>query len=187
MGNSLLERIKKSKLDARMRKQAQRYLVRIQMGHLSEALKIIGEIAKTSRLRKRVEASSATARRSFERLQRCLKGGPWEAEFDRAVRKVRNKNAFHYDEELTREAVRQTAQDSKLRQLTVGEDIHSSRFHFADDVLNVMVYRCLWGLVDQPTVNTEADRVSAWAFERFKDLLQFSAELWVYLSFCKFL
>jgi len=57
--------------------------------------------------------------------------------------------AFHYDPEEVSSAIKDRVTrrtSSAVCSMTFGEDIHSSRFGFADALLDTIVCRNLWGI-----------------------------------------
>ena len=108
------------------------------------------------------------AQSAFAELCECLPSGRNHVAFERYVRPVRNKTAFHYDPEQVKSALefRAAHHSSSLCSMTIGEDIHSSRFEFADVVLDTVVCRKLWAIPIATDVRAEADRIADWCFKR---------------------
>ncbi len=60
--------------------------------------------------------------------------------------------------------------------MTIGDDIHSSRFDFADVVLDTIVCRKLWEIPVTVDVRAEADRIADWCFRRSVQFLDFGGD-----------
>jgi hypothetical protein len=99
------------------------------------------------------------AQSPFAELCECLPTGRDHADFERYIKPVRNTVAFHYDPKQVNSALEfRTTHPSNLAcSMTVGEDIHSCRFEFADVVLDTIVYRKLWQIPVDADVRVEAD------------------------------
>ena len=111
-------------------------------------------------------------------LCKCLPAGKDHAEFQRYVPPIRNKTAFHYDPIEVNDALkfRATHHRNSLCSMTIGEDIHSTRFEFADVVLDTIVCRKLWGISVTADIRAEADRISNWCFRRSAKFLEFGGD-----------
>ncbi len=81
-------------------------------------------------------------------LCECFPTGKQHAEFQRYIPSVRDKTAFHHDTTEIREALeyRTKHHSNSLCAMTIGEDIRSCRFDFADVVTDTIVCRKLWAI-----------------------------------------
>src|ERR1700743_290519 len=124
------------------------YFVRMSVGHMREGMEEIAPINKDARLSALVDRGAPQAQKAFAKLCECLNGGKHHAKFHRHVALVRNKTGFHYDLAKITEALefRIKHHSGSLCAVTIGEDIHSCRFDFADVVIDTIVCRTLWGI-----------------------------------------
>jgi len=161
-----------------LRKGAKICFARLQCGHLSEGLKPIREIKNNPRLTSVVERCAPATQKSFQDVVDCLPGGTQHREFKAFVTSVRNKVAFHYDPSDVEWAIGDRASNgsANLPSLTIGEDIHSCRYEFADQLLWSIVCRKLWAIPRSADVLTEADRISGWCFQKCLSYLRFTDE-----------
>lgn len=58
----------------------------------------------------------------------------------------------------------------------MGEDIHSTRFDFADDILDTIVCLKLWQIPLDKDVRAEADRISDWCFQKSMQFFSFGGD-----------
>ena len=154
------------------------YFVRMSCGHLREGIKTVQEIRDDVALSALVTRCHAPAQSAFAQLCECLPTGKHHAEFQRYVPSVRNKTAFHYDAIETREALeyRTKHHSNSLCAMTIGEDIHSCRFDFADVVIDTIVCRKLWVIPIAADVRAEADRISDWCCTKSIEFLTFGGD-----------
>jgi len=161
-----------------VRRGVRMYFSRMQCGHLNEGMDAIAEVQKTSLLLAAVQSCRTSAIAAFHELCKCLKGGPYHKEFKRHVGFMRNRAAFHYDPNDLGWAIADRAGKSQggTSSLTAGEDIHSSRFEFGDDLLDSVVCRRIWGIPKNQDVRQEADRFGAWCDKKCREYLHFGAD-----------
>jgi hypothetical protein len=158
---------------------ARRYFVRLQCGHLVEALKLIEEVQKSRRLRALVPACDEFAQQAFGRLLECVPGGARRKEFESRVRVVRNKAAFHYDSTLVAAALesRASRDGSSQCMITRGTEIGLWRSGLADDIEDTIVCRMLWKIPLTADVQLEANKMAEFGAELCRDFLDFSGEV----------
>jgi len=156
----------------------QMYFARVSCGHLNEGMEAIAEINKRPVLKGVVDGCSAQARSAFADLSDCLRGGSQHAKFERLVGWIRNRVAFHYDPNDLRWALdrRAGASTGSVSSMTAGEDIHSTRFDFGDDLLDTIVCRKLWKIPSDADTRPEADRISDWCFQKILRFLEFGED-----------
>jgi hypothetical protein len=154
------------------------YFVRMSCGHLREGIKAVQEIRDDVALSALVTRCDAPAQSAFAQLCECLPAGKYHAEFQRYIPSVRNKTAFHYDTTEIREALeyRTKYHSSSLCAMTIGEDIHSCRFDFADVVTDTIVCRKLWAIPIAADVRAEADQISDWCCTKSIEFLTFGGD-----------
>jgi hypothetical protein len=161
-----------------IRQGAPLYFVRMSCGHLREGLRAIKEVKASPRLAELVKGCDPHAQSAFAALCECLPNGGNYADFERYVKPVRNKTAFHYDSDQVEWALRFRAKHHSRTpgSMTIGEDIHSTRFEFADVVLDTVTCRNLWSIPMSADVQVEADRIAEWAFNRTLEFLDFGGD-----------
>ena len=154
------------------------YFVRMSCGHLREGMRTIQEIVNHLVLAALDKKCDYHAQSAFADLCECLPAGKDHSEFQRYVLPVRNKTAFHYDPDQVEAALefRMTHHSNSPCSMTIGEDIHSSRFDFADVVLDTIVCRKLWEIPVTVDVRAEADRIADWCFRRSVQFLDFGGD-----------
>lgn len=118
------------------------------------------------------------AQSAFVELCECLPAGRHRAEFQRYVPSVRDKTAFHYDPAEVAEALEFRAKhhSNSPCAMTIGEDIHSCRFDFADVVIDTIVCRKLWAIPIAADVRAEADRIADWCCTKSIEFLTFGGD-----------
>ena len=167
----------------RLRKHVQQgarcYFVRLQCGHLVEALKLIEEVKKSRRLKGIVKSSDRSAQAAFQRLVECLPGGVRRKEFEDQVRTIRNKAAFHYDVGLVAKALedRSGRRDSSRCTITRGTEINLWRSGLADDIEDTIVCRFIWKIPMSADLQLEANRILEFASGLCRDFLDVAGEL----------
>jgi hypothetical protein len=140
-------------------------------GHLREGMKAIQAIKNDTALSALVTRCDAHAQSAFLQLCECLPTGKHHAEFKRYVLSVRDKTAFHYALAEVAEALEFRAKhhSNSLCAMTIGEDIHSCRFDFADVVIDTIVCRKLWAI-------PIADRIADWCCTKTVEFLTFGGD-----------
>ncbi|MCJ7530175.1 MAG: hypothetical protein MUO64_04000 [Anaerolineales bacterium] len=158
---------------------ARRYFVRLQCGHLVEALKLIKELRNSPRLKAVLGASEQFAQDAFERLVECLPGGARQRDFDNHIRLIRNKAAFHYDAALVAKALENRAQRPGSSRCTVtrGTEIDLWRSGLADDIEDTVVCRLLWKIPLSANLQAEADKIVEFGSSLCRDFLDVAGEV----------
>ncbi len=152
------------------------YFVRLQSGHLKEALDLIQKVKDDQQLLERAKKCSPYAQECFNRLVDCLSTGPDYQKFHDYVIKVRNKTVFHYDRPLVERALKDRAsrEESYRSKITMGDHIDLWRFELSDDIVDSIITRHIWKIPRTANTRVEADRI-----------LDFGSNLCVsFLDFC---
>jgi hypothetical protein len=104
-----------------------------------------------------------------------LDGGKEHDDFRRLVGRIRDKVSFHYDTKEIKWALERRAKGATgtTSSMTAGKDIHSTRFEFADDVLDTLVCRRFWKIPPDKDLRAEADRIGDWCFQKTLRFLEF--------------
>jgi len=166
-------------LEEHIRPGARRYFVRLQCGHLSEAIRLIDEVRKDRDLSALIARCSANAQKAFGELTECLPGGLRAAEFEKYVRRIRNKVAFHYDAAPIERALddRAAHPDMRISSVTLGTHIDLWRFTVADDLEASVVVRQLWEVPKSADLVAEDDRISGFVSGLCLGFIEFAGEL----------
>jgi hypothetical protein len=163
-------------------KGAAMYFVRLQCGHLHEALDVTQEIKDDQNLYNRIERCSNTAKDSFKKLMDCLKGGPDKWKFEQYITRIRNNLAFHYchkkgekliDRALSDRAGRIEAKTSKI---TLGDHLSLWRFEHADDIIDSIVCRQIFGVPRSADLRSEVGKILDLGSDLGKALIMFGGE-----------
>jgi hypothetical protein len=160
-----------------IRRGAQMYFVRIQMGHLREAFLLLEEIDKSRNLRSLVDLCPDETASLFSKLLRFAKGGAEHDDFLRYVELVRHNIAFHYSPKKVLAALRDRATRWRNLQhrITLSDDFRLVRCQIADDVVNTLVCHHLWAIPPGPDTQGKADQITGTCFEIYRMLVDFVA------------
>lgn len=164
------------------KKGAAMYFVRLQCGHLHEALDVIKEIKDDQNLYKRIERCSNTAKDSFKKLTDCLKGGPSRRNFEQYITRIRNNLAFHYchqgGEKLIDRALSDRAGriEARISKITLGDHLSLGRFELADDIIDSIVCRHIFGVPRSADLRSEVDKILDFGSDLCKSLIEFGWE-----------
>lgn len=183
LANSLMGHYKemKSGILSHIQRGARMYFVRMSCGHLREGITAIGDVKDHPGLSTLVRNCYPRTQDAFAALCECLPGGRDYADFNKYIKPIRNKIGFHYDREKVEWAMKHLAKASPIT-VTIGENIHSSRFEFADEVFDAVVCRKLWQIPLDKDVRAEADRIADWCFQKTVQFFDFSGDF-----VCRFL
>jgi hypothetical protein len=154
------------------------YFVRMSCGHLREGIKAVEEITHHKGLSNLVKKCDSRVQSAFAELCDCLPKGKNHNEFTQYVKPIRNTVAFHYDSAQVISALKDRAKrlPDSVFSMTIGEDIHSCRFEFADIIIDTIVCRNLWKIPIKADGQVEADRISDWCFKKSVQFLDFGGE-----------
>lgn len=167
-----------SPISGYIQKGALMYFVRLQCGHLNEAMKVIEEIKEDQNLCNIIEGCSQNARDSFAKLTACLRSGPDYKQFQKYVGQIRQNTVFHYSDKMVDKALtdRSSRIETRISKITYGDHISLSRFDLADDIVDSIVCRHIWKIPRSANLRQEADRISDFASDLCKSLLNFGGE-----------
>lgn len=159
------------------------YFVRLQTGHLNEAINLIKELfnlLKTSKfLNAAYEKCLLENKDNFLKLTQCLPNGKLHNAFKNNVIKLRHNTVFHYTaKKLFEDAVSHRINDSieKYSSITLSDDIRFSRFNIADEIIDTVICRLLWNLHDDSKLREEADNRGSFTFELCVSFVNFCRE-----------
>jgi hypothetical protein len=152
------------------------YAIRLQIGHLNEAMPIFEDLRNCDALMAVVESCTQYARDCFAEVTSCLKGGANHKLFIKRIGIVRHKTVFHYDHDLVVEALKDRANTAKQPQsLTVSNDVRQMRYGVADAILDTLTVRHIWKLRDAD-INDKLDEVLAFGERLHRASVEFGQE-----------
>lgn len=159
-------------------KGAQMYFVRLQCGHLKEAMGLIDEVYKDINFSQRVQRLTRQAQECFHNLVNSLQNGPDHQKFKDYVMKVRHKTIFHYDRKLVDRALKDRAGRSgtSCSKITRGNHISLWRFELSDDILDSVICRHIWKIPRSADLRQEADRICDFVSNLCVSFLDFCGE-----------
>ena len=180
LANQCLAKYKKDQ--GPMRKHVQKgalmYFVRLQCGHLKEAIDLIQKVCEEQKLYERVERCSSHAQSCFENLKKCLKTGADYSKYRDYVMKVRHKTVFHYDSKLVERALadRASRPEAKSSKITRGDHISLWRFDLSDDIVDSIICRHIWQIRRDADLRKEADEIADFGSNLCVSFLDFCGE-----------
>jgi len=162
------------RLEGHVQAGARRYFIRLQCGHLTEAMRLLQEVTTNARLQILLGRCGTNCRGAFRRLMDCLPGGSRRREFEEWIQSIRNRLAFHYDRSLVDRAL--AKRSSRRSTVTRGTDLVLWRFGVADDIEDTIVCRLLWKISSSADLRAEADRRAIFGSDLCRDYLEFCRE-----------
>lgn len=104
-----------------------------------------------------------------------------------ALGKQRHNLTFHYDKngKLIKKAIADRASRTQARYsfVTRGNTAHLWRFNVADDIVDSIVVRQLWGIPRQSDLRLEADIIADYQHNITLSFIDFAGEfIWKYLN-----
>lgn len=175
----------KSIFNSTLREAATSYFVRLQCGHINEAMCAIEKIEQSNYLRSLVSGLSPDDKHAYQRLLRCTKGKSGYRYFQDNIGNVRHNVIFHYQEGAVEKALNRLAKVGarRLAKITRGSDILRWRFHVADLLLKVIINRCLWKADPNKDTEQQLKERLGYIADRCDDLLLFARNFaWEYLK-----
>jgi hypothetical protein len=176
IANQCLTRFEESYRDNRLGrhilKGAKMYFLRLEWGHLHEAMKLIQQVRNTGELFDFLTRQcSRQAQAAFDKLTMCLKGGAEYKRFTNAVTIIRQTMVFHYCQKLTAKALSKRASHPKLgrSKITIGTEGDLWRYHIADDLINQIICRQIWKIPQNAILIDEANKMSIFAQHLCRD------------------
>ncbi len=160
---------------------AQMYFMRLQIAHMYEGLEVLAAVRRDPTLNSLVNRCDSQTRMLFKKLCEFLRRGSQRKELERLVGQVRNNLAFHY-EESGRQIMRVLLEgasrpEGRTSSITRGRTAHLWHFKVADDILDSIVVREIWGIPKNASLRLEADRIAERVQQIVKEFGDFSAEL----------
>jgi hypothetical protein len=164
---------------------AKMYFIRMQMAHLHEGLKIMQEIRNNNDLMNLVRQCDARTQEAFQNIEKVLPGGSDHNKFKKYLIPIRQNLAFHYNQsgKLIQKALSDRASRPELQfsSLTRGDTAYLWHFKVADDIINSIVVRQIWGIPKTADLLVEADNIVEYLYHIFLCFIDFSGEfIWKY-------
>ena len=158
---------------------ARRYFVRLQCGHVVEAMKLVEEVQASPRLLGLVPRCAPFAREAFTRLLDNLPGATRRPEFELYIRSIRNKAAFHYDRKLVDAALasRAARPGSDRATITRASEASMWRSGLADDIEDTIICRFLWKIPMSADLATEANKILDFGSSVCRDYIDIAGDL----------
>jgi hypothetical protein len=162
-----------------------RYFLRLQCGHLCEAIRLVEKFNNSTKLIEILSSCPSWVQAAHGRLQEVLPGGERRNLFVDWILPIRNKLAFHYDDSLIKRALERILQDRNggISTITCGSEMQLWRHGVADDLEDTIVCRLLWNIPPEADLRFEADLRAEFGAELCKDFLDFAG--WVIISFIR--
>ncbi|MDD1753909.1 MAG: hypothetical protein LUQ38_12575 [Methanotrichaceae archaeon] len=156
-----------------------RYFVRLQCGHLAEALGLIEEFNQRPILVDMLAKCQSHVQNAYGRLIEVLPGGSQREKYEKWILPIRNRLAFHYDPSLIERALKRRALNPASRKSTItrGSEMKLWRFNVADDVEDSIVCRELWKIPLNSDLLIEANKRADFGSDLCRDFIDFVGEL----------
>lgn len=163
------------------------YFIRIQLGHLWEAFKVLEVINQHAELMKLMGQCDVQTRESFKILQQYLPGKSRRTDLEKWVGQVRHNLTFHYHQSdtLIKRAIsnRAIGIGSKISSLTRGSTADLWHFKVADDLVDSIVCRQIWKIPPDKDLRVKADKIAEETFHIYLKFMDFSGEfIWKYFE-----
>lgn len=167
------------RIESHVQLGARRYFVRLQCGHVVEAMKLVEEVQASPRLLALVPRCAPFARDAFNRLLDYLPGASRRTEFERYIRSIRNKAAFHYDRKLVEAALASRAARPRSDRATIMRASEATmwRSGLADDIEDTIICRLLWKIPMSADLATEANKILDFGSSVCRDYIDIAGEL----------
>ncbi len=163
------------------------YFVRIQLAHLHEGLKVIHDISQNQNLLNVLDGCDEQTKTSFNHLLKFAHKGERRDEFEQLVGRLRHNLTFHYDEsgKCIERAIGERASEPSTRNTSMTRGSHGYLWHFklADDLVDSIVTRQIWGIDSGKSLQEESDKVADLVHNIFTSFMDFSGEfVWKYCA-----
>lgn len=158
------------------KKAAGQYFVRLQFAHLHEGLTAVEALLQDAQLRAFLEGCDYRTRECMDRLRVYLKGGAEYNRFEAISSKLRNNVVFHYHEGKRVDWIAHAlaALEPGFGGVQIGTEPVLNHFGLADDVVEEIVLREIWGVPPGPTQPADADAVAMYCDNVFKVFAEFA-------------
>lgn len=167
LANISLSRYQDGKItaDKYIKDGATMYFVRLQIGHLHEALKIVKDFKDCSQLHNSISSGNKGVINAYNKLCQYIEEGSNYRDFQKYFGLVRNNLSFHYHDngKWIKEALKNRIRIKKqaTSRITYGE-LEDTRFELADQIVDSIVCRHIFNIpyeVDLEKNRKELDRI----------------------------
>jgi hypothetical protein len=162
------------RLSRHMQNGACLYFIRLQCGHLSEALKLVVELNNDLDSKARLERCNETAKQAYSILNGCLAGGVNYQRFTKWVERIRHNVSFHYDPRSVQRALARLGTQRTTCSVTLGTRIGLWRFNLADVVTDSIICRQIFGIPADADLRAEADKMAEFGAQVCVSFLDFA-------------
>jgi len=162
------------RLSRHMQNGACLYFVRLQCGHLSEALKLVAELNNDPNSKARIEHCNKTAKQAYLTLNGCLPGGVDHDRFTKWVERIRHNVTFHYDPRSAQRALARLAAQRTTGSVTLGTRMGLWRFNLADIVTDSIICRQILEIPADADLRAEADKMAVFGGQVCVSFLEFA-------------
>lgn len=152
-----------------------RYFVRLQCGHLAEALELIEKFNQTPGLVDMLTRCQNDVQDAYRRLIEVLPGRSQWKKYEKWILPIRNRLAFHYDPSLIERALKRRASNPATSKSTItrGSEMNLWRFNVADEVEDSIVCRELWKIPPNEDSVIEANKRADFGSDLCRDFIDF--------------
>jgi len=163
------------------------YFLRVELGHLHEALKIIKSVKNSPPLLKRIGRLDNRSQASYAVLEKYVSGGKEQERLKNLIGVLRNNVGFHYNESgkliewaIKDRSSRKTGRNSSIVRSDEG---HGWRFRVADDVVDSIVVRKIWKIPREKNMDEEIGKIGQEVNQVLAAFLDFCGEfIWDYCT-----
>lgn len=188
--NEALSEWKKEQSLRRVPRQnaAKMYFLRLQIGHLYEALEILKQIQNNTLLNKLAHQCDKQTQDSFKYLEPYFQKGTAECKrFELVIGIIRNSLVFHYDErsKSIQRAIddRANRQEANYSSVTRGSETYLWHFKAAEDIVNSIIARQVWQIPHGTDLSDEVEKIIEEIYPLFLHFMDFSGEfIWKYFE-----
>lgn len=156
------------------------YFIRLQIGHLHEALLVIEDIHRDEYLMNTIRSCRQETIDRFERLLAYTRYGVKRKWFMDYCGIIRNNLSFHYQEsgKLIDRALasRASREQTRLSTVTRGDQCNLWRFDLADGIVDSIVCREIFKIPYDKNLRSESDSMIGEIFVIFKDMVDFAGD-----------
>jgi len=172
---------RESRRDSHRRSGALQYFMRLQVSHVFEALSVLKKVESSRGLMNEIARLSTVGQEAFRRVTE-----PTARERFRGIAvRIRNNLTFHYEKSgrSFEKAIRDRASrpEGRYSSITSGTSLTGWRFRVADDLIDSITARQIFGISPEEDLRAASDEVATALFEYVRDFVNFSAELIVRL------
>jgi murein L,D-transpeptidase YcbB/YkuD len=135
---------------------AQRYFLRLQISHVCEAMDMVDEIERSTKLKAAVAATDPRTRRSFDRLKQYKKDKHYKI-----MKLIRNKVSSHYDPVWVKDTIVDLDKNhpDMVASISMGHEALDWHFEPAELVEDRLVVRKIFQVAASANVRIEADKI----------------------------